>query len=141
MKSFKNLSYSAILGTSLGFLSRLFGGLDTLFFSVVLVLILDMATGLCAAAIAGVLSSRVGWSGLMRKVLVLFCIALGASADSLLHLDGLLRNALCLFYIGNESLSILENLEKAGVPFPNFIRRLFLQMKKEAEQEEKSLPK
>ena len=64
----------------------------------------------------GALSSRAGFAGLMRKAMILIVILLAAV------LDNLTGSAACtgaaMFYIVNESLSILENAVLLGVPVP-----------------------
>ncbi len=40
-----------------------------------------------------------------------------------------LRTAVCLFYIGNEGLSIIENADNLGVPFPKALKDRFLGLK------------
>ncbi|MBR0033399.1 MAG: phage holin family protein, partial [Bacilli bacterium] len=50
-----------------------------------------------------------------------------------------LRTAVCLFYIGNEGISIVENAEKLGVPIPKFLHGKFLSFTEENQKEEKLL--
>ena len=42
-----------------------------------------------------------------------------------------LKTAVCLFYIGNEGISIVENAEKLGVPIPKFLHGKFLSFTEE----------
>lgn len=46
------------------------------------------------------------------------------------------RDAVCLFYIANKGISIMENLTLAGVPFPEMLTRLFSDtIRKDSEQD------
>ena len=45
-----------------------------------------------------------------------------------------MRMAVCLFYIGNEGISIIENADKLGIVIPSLLRRKFLTMKEEQEK-------
>lgn len=65
----------------------------------------------------GALSSRVGFAGLMRKAMILIVILLAAVLDNLTG-SAACTGAAAMFYIVNESLSILENAVLLGVPVP-----------------------
>ncbi len=49
-----------------------------------------------------------------------------------------LRTIVCLFYIGNEGLSIIENADELGVPFPKPLKDKFLDFKANAKEKSKS---
>lgn len=82
-----------------------------------IMILLDILTGLTAAAMRGELSSKVARQGLMHKSAYLFAIALGGTLDyAQLYLDlGLpfkLQVAVCGYVIMCETLSVVENLAK-----------------------------
>ena len=59
-------------------------------------------------------------------------VAVAATVDMATGLEGHpLRAAACLFYIGNEGISIVENLGRAGVPIPMRLAALFQRLKEE----------
>ena len=65
----------------------------------------------------GALRSRAGFDGLMRKAMILIVILLAAVLDNLTG-SAACTGAAAMFYIVNESLSILENAVLLGVPVP-----------------------
>ena len=65
----------------------------------------------------GALSSRAWFAGLMRKAMILIVILLAAVLDNLTG-SAACTGAAAMFYIVNESLSILENAVLLGVPVP-----------------------
>ena len=65
----------------------------------------------------GALSSRAGFVGLMCKAMILIVILLAAVLDNLTG-SAACTGAAAMFYIVNESLSILENAVLLGVPVP-----------------------
>ena len=69
----------------------------------------------------GALDSRAGFRGLCKKGAELLLVLVGARLDRLLGGDWA-RTAVILFFVGNEGLSILENLGLMGVPYPAFLR-------------------
>ena len=65
----------------------------------------------------GALSRRAVFAGLMRKAMILIVILLAAVLDNLTG-SAACTGAAAMFYIVNESLSILENAVLLGVPVP-----------------------
>ena len=65
----------------------------------------------------GALSSKAGFAGLARKAMILIVILLAAVLDNLTG-SAACTGAAAMFYIVNESLSILENAVLLGVPVP-----------------------
>ena len=73
----------------------------------------------------GGLSSKVGAKGLMRKGLMLMVVLVAALLDRALGQgNAMFRDAACWFYIANEGISLMENLNLAGVPFPAKLKKL-----------------
>jgi len=96
----------------------LFG--DVKFLHLLLLLMaLDIITGVFKAIKEGNLWSRKSLFGYARKVLVLVVIILANVVDQILSLNGAVTYATVLFYIVNEGLSIIESLAKVGVVVPD----------------------
>lgn len=49
-----------------------------------------------------------------------------------------IRTAVILFFIGNEGLSLLENLGLMGVPFPAFLKRALEALREQGDRGEGS---
>ena len=112
--------------------TAIFGGWDMLMTALVAMAVADYVTGLIAAGISGSLDSRVGWKGILKKLLSFVAGAVAATVDMATGLEGHpLRAGACLFYIGNEGISIVENLGRAGVPIPARLAALFQRLKDE----------
>ncbi|MCM3739248.1 phage holin family protein [Oceanobacillus luteolus] len=95
----------------------LFG--DVKFLHLLLLLMaLDIVTGVFKAWKNQNLWSRKSLFGYARKILVLVVIILANVIDQILGLQGAVTYATVLFYIANEGLSILENLAQVGVLVP-----------------------
>ncbi|CDQ41516.1 phage holin family protein [Virgibacillus salexigens] len=95
----------------------LFG--DVKFLHLLLLLMaLDILTGVFKAWKNGNLWSRKSLFGYARKVLILVVIILANVVDQILGLNGAVTYATVLFYLANEGLSILENLAAVGVIVP-----------------------
>lgn len=84
---------------------------------------LDIVTGAIAACLEGKLSSSAGFRGLLKKaamlVSVLFIHLLDGKMLPQIGFSELgLEKIFALYLVFNESISVLENLARTGVPFP-----------------------
>ena len=106
------------------------GGWDTALQTLLALMAVDCATGVVLAAVfkrsvksaGGRLDSRAGFRGLCKKVAELALVAVAVRLDALTGDKDYARTAVLLFFIGNEGLSVLENLGLMGVPYPTFLR-------------------
>jgi toxin secretion/phage lysis holin len=107
-----------------GIAAYLFGPWDALLVALLAAIVLDYLTGVAVAAVQRTLSSAVGWRGLLKKAVILLIVCLGTLLDRLLEdSNGAVRAAVCLFYIANEGLSVLENAGALGLPLPETLKR------------------
>lgn len=107
-----------------GIAAYLFGPWDALLVALLTAIVLDYLTGVAVAAVQRTLSSAVGWRGLLKKAVILLIVCLGTLLDRLLEdSNGAVRAAVCLFYIANEGLSVLENAGALGLPLPETLKR------------------
>lgn len=137
---YKIFTTLALAGSAL---AELFGGWDMALETLLILMAADWITGgLLLPAVFGkspkspngALESRAGWKGLCRKGMTLFYILIAARLDRLLDMD-YIRNAVCIGFIANELLSIVENAGLMGVPLPAMIRKVIDILKENAEKE------
>ena len=121
--------FSGLIAALGGVAAFLFGPWDGLLTALLIAVAIDYLTGFAGAAVQGALSSEVGFRGLLRKVTIFLIIGLATALDRLvLSNNGALRAAVCLFYIVNEGLSILENTAKIGLPLPEALKNAMTQL-------------
>ncbi len=109
--------------------SSVFGGWNAALTTLVIFMIIDYITGTMVAAVwkrsakseNGGLSSASGLRGLCRKATVLASVLVAARLD-LITGSAYIRDAACIGFILNETLSIIENAGLMGVPLPGVIR-------------------
>ena len=116
----------------------MYGSIDRLLIALVAFIIIDYVTGIIKAFILKQLSSEVGFKGIAKKILILILVAAANIVDRLTNSDGLIRSMMCLFFIANEGLSILENCALMGVPFPKKFKLILEQLKKNNDESEVS---
>lgn len=109
---------------ALAFLLRALGGWDAALMLMLMMMGLDLVSGLIlsfqrrsAKTPRGGFDSGAMFLGLTRKLLMLLLVILGTALDSLLG-SGICRLAVIGFYSAGEALSVVENAALAGVPFP-----------------------
>ncbi|WLR54826.1 phage holin family protein [Mesobacillus subterraneus] len=98
----------------------LFGAVKFLDLLVIL-MVVDIFTGVLKAIKEKRLRSRSALYGYARKVGVFLIIILANVIDVILGLNGAVAFITVLFYIANEGLSIIENLAQIGVKVPSVI--------------------
>lgn len=97
------------------------GDMKFLYF-LILLMVVDIITGLAKALKNGNLWSRKSMYGIGRKMLV-FCIIIVANIlDQILGLQNGLLMVTVFFYIANEMLSIVENCAEMNVLVPQQVR-------------------
>jgi toxin secretion/phage lysis holin len=122
----------AVLGA---LFSTLFGAWDIALKTLVVFVILDFATGVIQAIVNKNLDSNVSFRGAFKKILLFIPVVIGYQVDILTGQE-VFRNLAIWFYLASEALSCLENVIKAGVPVPEKLKQLFVQIKAEQETKE-----
>ena len=126
-----------IIGIIGSFISYLFGGWNTMIQTLLLFMILDYLTGIIVAGVfhkssksaSGALSSKAGFKGLAKKIVILIVICLTYRIDIMLNLNNTLYSIVVIAYITNESISILENAIAMGIPIPKKLEEAIENMK------------
>lgn len=138
------MKMAAMVGGAIG---GALGGWDSLLAVLIGMMVADYLSGVIVACLGrsqkteyGGLSSKVGWIGLSKKGMMLLVVLIGTLLDGALGLDNAMcRDAVCWFYVANEGLSLIENLNLIGVPFPQKIKEI-LGEKMEKNDEPPDLP-
>jgi len=118
---FKNIPISAMTSIVATGIISVFGGWDSDLQAIVAMIVLDYTTGIIAATINAELSSKIGFKGILKKVLYLIVIAVAVVLDNLIGAGGWIRSATIYFFVANEGISILENAGKSGLRYPKFL--------------------
>lgn len=118
------------------YISEFFGQvasqMDSLCYVLIACVCLDYISGILNAIAKRKLSSKVGAKGICRKILIFMIVGVGHLFDTIVIGEGsTLRTSLTLFYICNESISILENADGIGLPIPDVLRRTIESIEKQ----------
>lgn len=103
-------------------------------------MVLDYVMGLMCGTKDKQLSSTKGYLGLKKKFTMLIILILAVLIDRLLGQGWMFRTLVIYFYASMEGISILENAAKLGVPIPEKLKEILVQLKegnkKELKKEE-----
>ena len=117
-------TFTGMIGS---WIAYMFGGWDTALVTLIIVMTVDYVTGVIVAALrrspkseTGGLSSKVGFLGLAKKLMILLFVLIGNRLDMVIGTD-YIRNAVIIGYMANELISITENAGLLGLPLPEVV--------------------
>jgi toxin secretion/phage lysis holin len=125
--------FAAVVGVVAGFFGEWTAALT--------ILVAMMATDYLAGVMLGItgrspktegggLSSKVGFIGLAKKGFIMLIVLIATMLDKAIgNTSMVFQTATVFYYIANEGLSVLENADLMGVPFPAFIRERLVEMR------------
>jgi toxin secretion/phage lysis holin len=134
MKQSTDTLWTAITGGTSITLAYLLGGLDNLVAAFAIFMACDYVTGLLAGTKSQKVSSKRAFRGLGKKVGMITFVIVANQLDIIVgNKDGFLRDAMLMFLIGTEGISIVENLGKLGIKIPPFIMKALEQLSDKGE--------
>jgi toxin secretion/phage lysis holin len=116
-------------------LAYLLGGIDNLVAAFAIFMACDYVTGLMAGAKDKKVSSKRAFKGLGKKVGMITFVIIANQLDIITgNKDGFLRDAMLMFLIATEGISIVENLGSLGLKVPPFILKVLEQLSDKGEE-------
>lgn len=109
-------------------IAAIFGGWNSAMATLLILMGIDYITGMLVAGLfhnspkteSGLLDSHAGWKGLAKKCMILLFVLIANRLDIVVGTT-YIRDAVCIAYIANEMVSIVENAGLMGVPIPSVI--------------------
>lgn len=119
-------SAAGAIGSSI--VGYMFGGWDTAIQTLLIFMAIDFISALILAGVfhksskteSGALESKTCWKGLMRKGMTLLIVMVATRLDMATG-QNFIRDAVCIAFIVNEAISIIENAGLMGVPIPDIL--------------------
>lgn len=118
--------FSMVFGSLGGILVYLFGGFDAILKSLIVLIVFDYITGVLKAIYDKKLSSIIGWKGIIKKIFTLIVVSVSVVLQSIINLP--VREITIMFFIANESISVLENISTV-IPVPSKLKIILQQLK------------
>lgn len=121
---------STVIGMIGGAIASLYGGWTSAMTTLLIFMIIDYFTGLVVAGVfkksdkseTGALESRAGFKGICRKCMILLMLLVACRLDIALNTT-YIKDAVCIAFIANETISIVENAGLMGIPIPKAIMK------------------
>lgn len=118
----------SVIGTVGSCIAAALGGWDSALVALVSFMAIDYATGWILATVfkksskteSGGYSSAIGLKGLVKKVMILLLVWVANLLDQQMG-SSYIRDGVCIAFMANEVMSILENAALMGVPIPKVI--------------------
>ena len=109
-------------------ISGFFGGWNQACQTLVIFMGIDYISGITVAGIfkrsskteSGALSSKYCWEGLAKKIMTLIFVGIGYQVDLLIGTT-YIKDCICISFIANELISIIENAGLMGIPIPKVL--------------------
>lgn len=120
----------SVIGCAVGYF---IGNIDGLLISLLIFAVTDYITGVAAAFFKKKLSSKVGFKGIAKKILIFIMVGIANIIDVNVIGQPALRTATIFFYLSNECLSIIENSVAIGLPVPEKFKQVLEQIKQKGE--------
>ena len=129
MEDFKLIaSYMSIIGAALGWF---LGGGTPALYTLIVFMGIDYISGVMLAVVNKDVSSAVGARGIFKKMMIMAFVGMGHLLDAYIIGQGqMLQTAIIFFYISNEGISILENTTELGLPIPQKLKDILVQLNK-----------
>lgn len=123
----------SVVGTAFAYL---IGGIDNLMAALLIFIAIDYFTGVIAAWITHSVDSNKGFEGAIRKIVILSVVVMAHWLDIAVNTPDTFKTMIIFAYIGNEGISICENLDRMGCGkcIPDFLRAKLIQLREEKNQ-------
>ena len=112
----------------------LFGAWDIAFQVLIILMIVDYITGVMVGYVTKQLSSQRGVQGIFKKISILITVIVAVAVDRVIG-SNMLRMATIFCLVGNEGISLLENLSRLGAPIPDKLVNALLQLKGKGDED------
>ena len=125
------------IGTVGSLVASFFGGWTASLSTLLIFMLIDYVTGLIVAGVfhkskktdSGALESRAGFKGLCKKGMILLLVLVGHRLDISIGTT-YIRDAVCIAFIANETISIIENAGLMGIKIPAILENAIDVLKK-----------
>ena len=117
-----------------GIIVSFLGGWDGLSVTLVGLAVADYITGVLKGIHNKELSSEIGIKGIIRKIVIFILVGIAVLLERNLGIPAI-REIVIMFFIANEGISLLENVSQMGIPFPEQLKNVLLQLRDKNKEE------
>ena len=112
------------------YIIQLLGGMDNLLSALIIFIVINyIADTFVAIAEKKIPCNVFLLKNIFRKTAILILVIISNTVDTIIESNWAIRTAVILFYISNEGLAILENINRLGVPLPQILIEILNQLR------------
>ncbi|ATP41340.1 holin [Solibacillus sp. R5-41] len=123
-----NTLWTSFIGGITAWIAYLFGGVDELVKALGILMAIDFTIAHMVAWLIQDVDSRRAFKRLLKKTAMILMVVAAVQLDNATDSGDFMRNAMILFLIGMEGLSMIENLGHLGIKVPRFLQNAFTQL-------------
>lgn len=116
---------TSTIGIIIGFL---IGDINPLLIALLCFICIDYITGILKGAIKKNLNSEICFRGLFKKAIILIVVIVANVLDVYVINSNVAKSVTIMFYIMQESISIIENVGACGVPIPEKLKKIIYEL-------------
>lgn len=105
------------------------GGIDISLKCLLMVMIIDYISGVASAIYNKKVNSKIGFKGILKKLVYILAIGLAVRVDTLTGNSGIIRSIVIYFFVANDGISIIENMGEMGIKLPKKLTDVLEQLK------------
>lgn len=120
--------YTSLIGGTMAWIGYLVGGIDHLIKALAIFMAIDFSLGIMVGFLFKNVESKKAFKGLIKKTAMILMVVAAVQLDLATESGNFMRNAMILFLIGMEGISMIENLGKLGIRVPKFLANAFTQL-------------
>jgi len=120
--------YTSLIGGSMAWVAYFVGGVDHLVKAFAIFMAIDYTLGIMVGYLFKNVESKMAFKGLIKKFAMILMVIAAVQLDLATESGNFMRNAMILFLIGMEGISMIENLGKLGIKVPKFLANAFSQL-------------
>ena len=120
--------YTSFVGGSMAWVAYFLGGIDHLVKAFIIFMIIDFTLGVMVSFVKKKTESKKAFIGLIKKTAMILMVIAAVQLDFATESGTFMRNAMILFLIGMEGISMVENLGKLGIKVPKFLSNALTQL-------------
>ena len=112
------------------YIIQLLGGMDNLLSALVVFIVINyIADTFVAIAVKKRHYNVFLLKNIFKKTAIFILVIISNTVDTIIESNWTIRTAVILFYISNEGLAILENINRLGVPLPQILIEILNQLR------------
>lgn len=112
------------------YIIQLLGGIDKFLSALIVFMVINYIAEILLVIVGEGKRSNVFWvKNTFKKIAIIILVIVSNVVGTIIESNYTIRAAVILFYISNEGIAILENINRLGVPLPQILVEMLKQIR------------